>query len=226
MGLPNCPICKGLGMILRQEQGKTYSSYCTCVNKKISQERFAKTEIANKENYTFKNYKATEEWQKGILRQAIDYVEHFDKTDNWFYIGGQIGSGKTHICTAILRNIGQVHNVSFLYIKCDEELERLKQLTYNEQEKYIEDMQRLKNTDLLFIDDFFRKEPTEMDKAKMFDIVNFRYLNNKACIFSSEKTLLSILAIDEAIGSRIYEKAKRFNITIEKDVSKNYRLKQ
>ncbi len=86
-------------------------------------------------------------------------------------------------------------------------------------------MFNLKNTGLLFIDDFFRKTPTETDKAKIFDIINFRYLNNKPCIFSSEKILFEILSIDEAIGSRIFEKAKNFNIEIKKDFSKNYRLK-
>lgn len=189
----------------------------------MSQERFEKTEIANKVNYTFKEFKAMEEWQKNILKQAIDYVKHFE--DNWFYIGGQIGAGKTHICTAILRNIGELNNISYTYIKCDEELEKLKQLTYDNPEEYGNVMYRLKNTRLLFIDDFFRKLPTEVDKAKMFDIINFRYLNNKPCIFSSEKSLPEILNIDEAIGSRIFEMAKKFNVEIGKDMSKNYRLK-
>ncbi len=210
-------------MILTEENGTTYSKYCTCVKKKMSQERFEKTEIANKINYTFKDYKANEEWQKNILKQAIDYVKHFE--DNWFYIGGQIGAGKTHICTAILRNIGEISNISYIYIKCDEELEKLKQLTYDNSEEYGNVMYRLKNTGLLFIDDFFRKPPTEVDKAKMFDIINFRYLNNKPCIFSSEKSLPEILNIDEAIGSRIFEMAKKFNVEIGKDMKKNYRLK-
>ena len=209
-------------MILTEENGTTYSKYCTCVKKKMSQERFEKTEIANKVNYTFKEFKAMEEWQKNILKQAIDYVKHFE--DNWFYIGGQIGAGKTHICTAILRNIGELNNISYTYIKCDEELEKLKQLTYDNPEEYGNVMYRLKNTRLLFIDDFFRKLPTEVDKAKMFDIINYRYLNNKACIFSSEKPLLEVLNIDEAIGSRIFEMAKNYNIEIEKNISKNYRL--
>lgn len=210
-------------MILTEENGTTYSKYCTCVKKKMSQERFEKTEIANKTNYTFKGYKANEDWQKNILKQAIDYVKHFK--DNWFYIGGQIGAGKTHICTAILRNIGELNNISYTYIKCDEELEKLKQLTYDNPEEYGNIMYRLKNTGLLFIDDFFRKPPTDADKAKMFDIINYRYLNNKPCIFSSEKSLPEILNIDEAIGSRIFEMAKKFNVEIGKDMKKNYRLK-
>lgn len=223
LGLKDCKLCNGIGFILRQENGATYSRECECFKKKLSQIRFSETEIANKTEYTFKNYKANEEWQKDILKKAKSYVSNFK--DNWFYIGGQVGAGKTHICTAILRNIGELNNISYAYIKCDEELERLKQLTYEQQEEYSKIMFNLKNIGLLFIDDFFKRTPTEVDKAKIFDIINFRYLNNKPCILSSEKILFEILNIDEAIGSRIFEKAKNFNIEIEKEVSKNYRLK-
>ena len=222
LGLKDCKICNGIGMILRKEDGITYSRECECFNKKLSQERFSKTEIANKKEYTFKNYKASEKWQKDILKKSKNYVSNF--RDNWFYIVGQIGAGKTHICTSILRNIGELNNISYTYIKCDEELEKLKQLAYEQREEYSKIIFNLKNTGLLFIDDFFRRIPTETDKVKIFDIINFRYLNNKPCILSSEKTLFEILSIDEAIGSRIFEKAKNFNIEIEKGFSKNYRL--
>ena len=223
LGLKDCKLCNGVGMILTKKDGISYSRECECFRKKLSIERFNKTEIANKKEYTFKGYEANNQWQKDILKKAKTYVRDFK--DNWFYIGGQIGAGKTHICTAILRNIGELNNISYTYIKCDEELEKLKQLTYEQQEEYSQIMFNLKNTGLLFIDDFFRKTPTEADKAKIFDIINFRYLNNKPCIFSSEKILFEILSIDEAIGSRIFEKAKNFNIEIEKEVVKNYRLK-
>ena len=56
-------------MILREENGVTYSRECECFKKKLSQERFSKTEIANKTKYTFKNYKANEELQKDILKK-------------------------------------------------------------------------------------------------------------------------------------------------------------
>lgn len=221
----DCEICKGLGFILKQDDGITTSKYCNCVRKKINQERFEKTEIANKEGYTFKNYETTEDWQLDILNKAKEYVKAYDG-NAWFYIGGQVGAGKTHICTAIVRNLGELNNITYQYIKCDEEIEKLKRLTYEQQEEYEKIIFGLKNVDLLFVDDFMRKAPTETDKAKLFDIVNYRYLNNKACVFSSENPLFEILSIDEAIGSRIFEKAKNFNIEIEKEFKKNYRLKE
>ena len=216
-------MCDGVGVIVTKKDGRSYAKNCSCFLKKISEERFQNSEIGNKTDYTFKNFVAGEDWQKDILNKAKLYVNNFK--NNWFYIGGQIGSGKTHICTAILRNIGGLNNISYLYIKSDEELDKLKQLTYEQQDEYVRRLDQLKNTGLLFVDDFFRKLPSEADKAKMFDIINFRYLNNKACIFSSERLLFDILTIDEAIGSRIFEKTKKFNIEIPRDINKNFRLK-
>lgn len=220
---PRCEICNDTGVLIIKKESGTYAKQCKCLLKKFSRERFEKSELANKAEYTFKSFKTYEEWQKEIVSKAKEYVKSFK--NYWFYIGGQVGSGKTHICTAILRNIGELNNVSYLYIKCDEELERLKQLTYENQEEYAKRIYQLKNISVLFIDDVLKKTPTEIDKAKLFDIINYRYLNNKACIFSSERLLFDVLTIDEAIGSRIFEKTKKFNIEIAKDINKNFRLK-
>ena len=56
-----------------------------------------------------------------------------------------------------------------------------------------------------------------------FYILNDRYNSGLATIISSEKTINEILGIDEAIGSRIVERAKEFITNIEK--KDNYRLK-
>ena len=50
LDLKGCKICNGIGLILRQENGATYSRECECFKKKLSQERFSKTEISNKTN--------------------------------------------------------------------------------------------------------------------------------------------------------------------------------
>lgn len=224
-GISNCEICKGVGFIIfKDEENRTLSKHCDCFNKRWSMEQFKKSEIGNKKNYTFENYKIDEKWQKDIYQIANEYVKNYK--DNWFYIGGQIGAGKTHICTAILKNIGDLENITFKYIKCDEELELLKQEAFEENDKYISRLNNLKTIKLLYIDDFFKKDPSKADIAKIFDIINYRYLNDKICIFSSEKILYQILEIDEAIGSRIFEKSKKFKIDIDKNIDRNYRLKE
>ena len=51
------------------------------------------------ESKTFDSFKATEQWQ--IQNKKI--AELFVNQDQvkWFFIGGQCGSGKSHLCTAM-----------------------------------------------------------------------------------------------------------------------------
>ena len=47
---------------------------------------------------TFENYVTAEKWQTDIKNKVVDFTNQQKK---WFYIGGQSGYGKTHLCTSI-----------------------------------------------------------------------------------------------------------------------------
>lgn len=225
-GLEECCICKGIGFILtKTPNGQLYSRKCECYKKRISKARFENTELSKKEFYTLSNYKTDEKWQKAILDTAKEYINNYK--NNWFYIGGQVGAGKTHICTAILRNIGELYNVDYKYIRCDVELDKLKRQAFDKNEDTFKShLNALKTVELLFIDDLFKKRPSEADIGKIIEIIDNRYLDNKNCIISSEYTIDDLIAIDQGIASRIIEKANGFIINIKKDLSKNQRIKK
>lgn len=225
-GLEGCCICKGIGFILtKTPNGQLFSSKCECYKKRISKARFENTELSKKEFYTLNNYKTDEKWQKAILDTAEKYINNYK--NNWFYIGGQVGSGKTHICTAILRNIGELYNVDYKYIRCDVELDKLKKQVFDKNDDTSKSrLNSLKTVELLFIDDLFKKRPSEADIGKIIEIIDNRYLDNKNCIISSEYTIDDLIAIDQGIASRIIEKANGFIINIKKDLSKNQRIKK
>ncbi len=218
-----CNKCKDkLFILYRNEQGQTLSKQCECYNQVINEKRLERTQLANKKyEYTFENYKANEEWQKDILNKSKAYVKC---PNGWFYIGGQVGSGKTHICTAVVRNIAYLNNMSFEYILFNQKMTELKQMKFEEKEKYQEILNRLIEIDILFIDDLFKFEPTKSDLDILFDIINNRYLNNKICVISSEKFISDIYKIDSATWSRIIEKSSCV-LEIEHNENKNYRLK-
>jgi DNA replication protein DnaC len=91
-------------------------------------------------------------------------------------------------------------------------------------------MQEYKNVKVLYIDDFYKTDsenkPTQADKNIAFELLNFRYNNpDSITIISSELQIRDLLAIDEAVGSRIYERSKDYQINIAPDINKNYRLR-
>lgn len=220
-----CDKCKDtLYIVIKDDKGITTAKKCECYNRVVNDEKLAITPLANKKDeYTFEKYRTTEEWQKNILQSAKAYVK---EPNGWFYIGGQVGAGKTHICTAVVRNIAYLKNLSFEYILFNQKMTELKQWKFDDakKEKYQDTINRLIEVDILFIDDLFKIQPTNADLDILFDIVNGRYLNNKICVISSEKFTTDIYNIDNAIGSRIIEKSSCV-LEISYDESKNYRLK-
>lgn len=89
---------------------------------------------------------------------------------------------------------------------------------------YKESLLKYKQCQVLLIDDLYKGKVNSSDINIMFEIVNYRYLNHLPMIISSELSFKEILDYDEAVGSRLYEMSKDFIVTMDKEISKNYRL--
>jgi DNA replication protein DnaC len=231
----HCPICKNKGSIakLLELDNGTYShcfADCKCVETRNSIMRMKRSGLKDIiKDYTFDKFIASENWQKAIKDAAMDYARN---PEGWFFIGGQSGSGKTHLCTAICREF-LLSGKRVIYMLWRDEVVRLKACV-NDADEYRKLIDKYKTADVLYIDDMFKtgKAPdgsslkvTGGDVNVAFEIINYRY-NNPALltIISSELSEDDLLEIDEATGGRIYERAKAF--TIGKDRNRNYRIKK
>ena len=72
-------------------------------------------------------------------------------------------------------------------------------------------MRVLKKTEVLYIDDFLKGGDTDADIRLAYEILNSRY-NDRGLrtILSSEMTPEKLLRRDEALGGRIYERARGY----------------
>lgn len=179
------------------------------------------------DDYTFEKYTTGQDWQKKIKEAAMVYMD--DVYANWFYIGGQVGSGKSHICTAIVKEL-MMRGSEALYMRWRDDSVSLKKSILADGSEYADDIGRFKNVKVLYIDDFFKSErgklPTTADINLAFEILNHRYMNKDlVTIISSELNINELLDIDEAIGSRIYQRSKGYYFAINKDGGKNMRMK-
>lgn len=219
----DCKICKNKGYIAQDRNGEIIYKECECVKIRNIQKiiKFSGLEAVI-DKYNFDKYIAVEPWQKQILEKANNYL----KSDDWFFFGGQVGSGKTHICTAIVyEKIKSGEKV--VYIAWRDTSVNLK--SHINDDIYAREIKKIKEASVLYIDDFFKSErggsPTNSDINIAFEILNYRYNNSLPTIISSEKTINEIINIDEATGSRIFEKAKKYCVNINTDINKNYRLR-
>ena len=226
-----CLICRDKEYIeILGEDGVAYMRECICRAKKQSMRRIQRSGLENViETCTFKAYIATEPWQRYAKGQAVKFAVN---PEGWFYLGGQVGSGKTHLCTAIVHALIN-KGMEARYMLWRDESITLKSLITRDEE-YKERIEPFKQVKVLYIDDFLRtpkiqgrpQQPSSADINIMLEIINYRYLHKDLItVISSERTLDEIIEFDEALGSRIMQKAQDYCVAIDSIKDRNYRTR-
>ncbi len=223
----NCDICHNKGFIARlDENGCEVYKECQCKKTRATLKRAKRSGLGDIiTEYTFNKFEDNEGWQKQLKNTAQAFCS--DDMANWFYIGGQVGCGKTHLCTAIAAHYIKAGREVRYMLWC-EEAKKLKAIVNDA--SYQTEMHPYKTVDVLYIDDFLKvrngENPTPADINLAFEIINHRLLeSDKVTIISSEKTLDELMDYDEATMSRIYQQTGKYKLNIGKDRAKNYRLR-
>ena len=232
----NCKLCmnRGTTAYLSERNGALYDVYppCKCMEIRRSIQRLKQSGLENAiRECTFERFTVDNDWQKKMVDTAKNYLADGVANGEWLFMGGAVGCGKTHICTAVAREL--LYQRPVYYMTWPAESTRLKSIV-NDDEIYGEAMRRLKTIDALYIDDFFKPvmgkdgvlPPTSADIKIAYEIINHRYVNRLPTIISSERYPSELLDIDEATSSRIAERSKRFSVALRRSRDKNHRISQ
>lgn len=226
--MEDCLICGNSRIIVfKGEDGLIYAKPCECAAEYDFRRRIQRSGLLSMfDEYTFDKYQVRGTWQKVIKEKALSFVE--EANGDWFFIGGQVGAGKTMICTAI---VGELIKKGYdaHYMMYREEINKLKMgMNMDDFGEYTRFLNYLKTIKVLYIDDLFKgtSNPTEADIRVLFDLLNYRYANKGLItIISTEKSIDDILRIDEAIGSRIFQRSKNYMLKLAENRDMNYRMK-
>lgn len=247
----DCSKCKDTEWLHTiDEYGRLVSTPCECREKKIYLKILEKSGISQEfQKIGFKDYLT--ENRPEIVRiakqAAIEYVKNYEiikdsKENSICFLAKNkdgIGAGKTHLSIAIANNL-MARNIPVLYMPYREVMTHLKQLLaygrrYNkdddENEDYRKEINRYKIAKVLLVDDLFKGKINATDINIMFEIINYRSLNQLPIIVSSEFSQKGLLDFDVGIGSRIIHMCKKYLIEfyltpeeIKKGMTLNYRL--
>lgn len=223
---PPCPVClnKGLVMELDPETLVRTVRDCGCMAGRRSLRNLERSGLSKVlDLYTWERWECREPWQQQALEAAQDYAAH---PDGWFLAAGRPGTGKTHLCTAICGDL----------LRSDREVRYLlwrdfavqAKAVVNDDAAYRDLLAPYKRVPVLYLDDLFKQgkgtSPTAGDCNLAFELLNSRYIDPaKKTIISTELTIQQLLDVDEAIGSRIYERAKGHYLDLSG--RQNWRLK-
>lgn len=226
-----CDICRDTGWI----QGEKGSKKCVCSRKEVVDRMWKAYGVNPAKVKKINDYKTHDKVTQLARDRAVDYVYDFANTkssdNNWICFLGQPGSGKTHLAIAIGATLLS-QNIQVVYMPYTEVTQELKGNAIDIQ-KYTKLSNRYKFAEVLLIDDLFKDKVrsgeivgklTEVDMKHIYPLLNYRYNNNLPTIISSECTPQMLLELDDALGSRILEKALN-RITVFTGSNYNYRVK-
>lgn len=230
----HCNICKDAGYIFTSKNGYEMAKKCKCKLIKETKDKLNNSGLGDLlETKTFKSYITKEEYQKHIKEVSIKYTKEFLKGNRYsLAILGQSGIGKTHIMTAVSKQMID-RNIEVKYYIADEIIQTLSACKYDE-ENYNIEFGRIANASVLFIDDLFKSSvqnyynKSSIDKndlREMFKVINYRYNKKLPILLSSELYFEKFAELDQALIGRINEMCNyEYLISIKPDADKNYRL--
>ena len=219
----DCQICHNTGLLYRRdENGVLLSWECEC-KKERAKIRAKQTNGApqKSESQTFDTYKTDTDWRQNIKQSAMSFTQRcIDGSLGWFFIGGQPGSGKTHLANAIQNALICAGKFA---VCMSWEAQKKRLIALLNSDGYAPAVRRFKTAEVLFIDDFLktRREangtyrlPTDGDINIAFEIIKYRDENNLVTVLTSEFTINGIHEFDQSVGGRIKQRcgAYCFNI--------------
>lgn len=228
-----CPKCQDRqGFLENREYGEVWVR-CDCIEWRKAQRLMKSSEITDEfKKLGFQNFitDGKHELVLAAYECALSYFQSFkeirEQRQNSIALLGQPGVGKTHLLTAIANNLIRRLHVPILYFPFVEGFNDLK----DDFDKLEEKLERMKQIDVLFIDDLFKPvngkpRATDWQVEQVYAVVNHRYLNHKPIMISSELDIDKICDIDEALGTRIYEMCRDYCVVIKGDRKElNHRL--
>lgn len=238
----DCPICKDeSGWLVKKPvdlNGKEvlldHWVECGCAHRKKIEKLFTFSAITPQmQKRTFDNFKLDErpECVRNAWLTAKTYLNDFEaiktEQENSIFLGGKPGSGKTHLLMAI-SNALISRGIPVLYFPFVEGLDELKSEIRENGSGYQKKLEQLQRAPVLFIDDLYKikkgDEPTKYEIKFLFSVINYRYLNHLPILVSSELTIDQVIFWDDAIGSRIFQMSRDYQVHLTDGVGLNYRL--
>ena len=223
LGGYDCTECRNRGYFWRIRGAERWTEECKCMTIRRNMERMEKSGLGRMlDEYTFETYRADQPWQQKALAAVKRYLS---ADDAWLYVAGQPGSGKTHLCTALVRELlGRGEDVR--YMRWVEDGQRIRFCDFGDRDCEIKPLQECA---VLYIDDFLKTQNgAKIDPREIpmeFEILNMRYGNHLKTIISTEYYLDEVTRMDEAMGSRIAQRSKGFNVPIKREDGRNWRLR-
>jgi DNA replication protein DnaC len=212
-GKPGCPICGGVGYLRRDvpvgdpEFGRITPCVCMqgILQSRASERLYRFSNLERLKHMTFDSFSprgrvALSPIAQKSLEQAYNLAYAFAQTrSGWLLLEGGFGCGKTHLAAAIA-NFSAQHGIPTMFITAPDLLDWLRASFEGTDEGFTRRFEEIRQVPLLIIDDFGTQNATPWAQEKLFQLLDFRYVNESPTVIT---TNLRLEEIEGRIRSRL-----------------------
>ena len=185
---------------------------CVCRQRDVSQQvrehLYSLSHLDELKELTFESFRprgqiGIGEKQAHSLEMAFNQANHYARSLNgWLLLQGGYGCGKTHLAAAIA-NFAVGMGVPTLFLTVPDLLDMLR-FSYDSNDTTFESrFNEIRNASLLILDDFGTQNATGWAQEKLFQVVNYRYINKLPLVIT---TNLSLDDIEARFRSRLSDR--------------------
>ncbi len=184
---------------------------CTCrqgqVTHQVRQRLFEMSNLEQLAHLTFDNFLPRGRvglvpMQADSLERAYNQAQQYArKLEGWLLLQGGYGCGKTHLAAAI-GNFAVGLGVPTLFVTVPDLLDLMRQSYGDAEEGFEQRFDDIRQAALLIMDDFGTQNATPWAQEKLFQILNYRYINQLALVVT---TNLDLREIEGRIRSRLQD---------------------
>jgi DNA replication protein DnaC len=182
---------------------------CVCrqrdVSDQVRQHLYSLSHLEELKDLTFESFKprgrkGLGEIQSGSLEMAFNQAQHYaGNLKGWLLLQGGYGCGKTHLAAGIA-NFAVGMGVPTLFLTVPDLLDTLRYSYDSEDTTFEKRFDEIRNASLLVLDDFGTQNATGWAQEKLFQIVNYRYINKLPLVVT---TNLALTEVEARIRSRL-----------------------
>lgn len=184
---------------------------CQCrqgeVQKKVRDRLFRMSDLDELKHLTFDNFDPSGRIgigpaQAKSLEQAYNTARQFARTlEGWLLLQGRYGCGKTHLAAAVANYVVDLGMPS-LFITVPDLLDSLRYSYTDHEAPFTQRFEDIRRSPLLIMDDFGTQNATPWAQEKLFQIINYRYINSLPLLVT---TNLDLDQIEGRIRSRLQD---------------------
>jgi DNA replication protein DnaC len=215
LGNPECPLCGGVGYLRADVPiddpnfGKV--EICPCrqpeIRDRVRSRLFRFSNLDELKHLTFESFNSEGRHnlpahQRQSLQTALEAAQNFAHSlDGWLLIQGPYGCGKTHLAAAVANECASL-GVPTLFLTVPDLLDSLRFAYSAEDTTFEERFEQIRSAPLLILDDFGTQNATDWAREKLFQILNYRYVNRLPILVT---TNLALEQIEGRMRSRLSE---------------------